>query len=63
MICIVMEEPLKDGEIGNIRENLKDFIHLGQLPRLFNRKVRYYKGGLFNGNAYKKLFNLWWQIY
>lgn len=31
MICIVMEEPLKDGEIGNIRENLKDFIHLGQL--------------------------------
>ena len=32
MICIVMEEPLKDGEIGNIRENLKDFIHLEQLP-------------------------------
>ena len=25
----------KDGEIGNIRENLKDFIHLGQLLRLF----------------------------
>lgn len=23
MICIAMEEPLKDGEIGNIRENLK----------------------------------------
>lgn len=36
MICIAMEEPLKDGEIGNIRENLKDFIHLGQLPRLFD---------------------------
>lgn len=35
MICIVMEEPLKDEEIGNIRENLKDFIHLGQLLRLF----------------------------
>lgn len=50
MICIVMEEPLKDEEIGNIRENLKDFIHLEQLDR-------------FNGNAYKKLFDLWWQIY
>lgn len=101
MICIVMEEPLKDGEIGNIRENLKDFIHLEQLPpaiwyvdadypyktvnkpyfvksykslgrnkgryytykKVSNRKVRYYKGDLFNGNAYKKLFDLWWQIY
>lgn len=81
MICIAMEEPLKDGETENIRENLKGFIHLGQLPRLFgmlmqtikgryyaykkvsNRKVRYYKGDLLNGNAYKKLFDLWWQIY
>lgn len=35
MICIAMEEPLKDGETENIRENLKGFIHLGQLPRLF----------------------------
>lgn len=23
----------------------------------------YYKGGISNGNAYKKLFDLWWQIY
>lgn len=38
MICIVMEEPLKDGEIGNIRENLKDFIHLGQLPPAIQQK-------------------------
>lgn len=51
MICIVMEEPLKDGEIGNIRENLKDFIHLGQLPRLFGMLMQTI---LFNGNAYKK---------
>lgn len=31
--------------------------------KVSNRKVRYYKGDLFNGNAYKKLFDLWWQIY
>lgn len=60
MICIVMEEPLKDEEIGNIRENLKDFIHLEQLDRLFGMLMQTI---LFNGNAYKKLFDLWWQIY
>lgn len=27
--------------------------------KVSNRKVRYYKGDLFNGNAYKKLFDLW----
>jgi hypothetical protein len=26
--------------------------------KVSNRKVRYYKGDLFNGNAYKKLFDL-----
>lgn len=56
MICIVMEEPLKDEEIGNIRENLKDFIHLEQLDRLFGMLMQTI---LFNGNAYKKLFDLW----
>lgn len=31
--------------------------------KVSNRKVRHYKGDLSNGNAYKKLFDLWWQIY
>lgn len=31
--------------------------------KVSNRKARYYKGDLSNGNAYKKLFDLWWQIY
>ena len=30
-----MGEPLRDGEIENTKENLKGFIHLEQLPRLF----------------------------
>ena len=31
--------------------------------KVSNRKARYYKGDLPNGNVYKKLFDLWWQIY
>lgn len=31
--------------------------------KVSNRKARCYKGDLSNGNAYKKLFDLWWQIY
>lgn len=31
--------------------------------KVSNRKVRHHKGDLSNGNAYKKLFDLWWQIY
>ena len=31
--------------------------------KVSNRKTRYYKDDLSNGNAYKKLFDLWWQIY
>lgn len=34
-ICIAMGEPLRDGETENTKENLKGFIHLEQLPRLF----------------------------
>ncbi|HAU88212.1 MAG TPA: hypothetical protein DCW90_22875 [Lachnospiraceae bacterium] len=28
-----------------------------------NRKIRHYNSALPNGSAYKKLYDLWWQIY
>lgn len=45
---------------------VKSYKSLGRNKGLYytyNRKARYYKGDLPNGNVYKKLFDLWWQIY